>query len=145
MIRKIFLMVLFAFSVFVLNAQDPSLTVIANSKGAPAELKFAELKSILKGEKQRWPDGTKILICLMKTNTAAGTTTSRKVYNMSGDDVNKFWLALVFQGKAPAPSFFNSMSELETFVAQNSGAIGVVTQTTGTEAKTISIDGKKTF
>ena len=81
----------------------------------------------------------------MKTNTPAGTATSRKIYSMSGDELNKFWLALVFQGKAQAPSFFNSKNELETFVVQNPGAIGVVTQATEAEAKVIPIDGKMTF
>ena len=138
-------MISLLFFVFVLNAQDLPLTVIANTKGAPAELKFTELKSILKGEKQRWNDGTKIMICLMKTSTPVGAATSHKIYNLSGDEVNKFWLALVFQGKSQAPSFFNTMAELETFITQNPGAIGVVTQATGTEVKAISIDGKKNF
>ncbi len=136
---------MFLFSASILHAQDVPLTVIANVKGAPNDLKFEELKSILKGEKQRWTDGTKITVCLMKTITPAGSATSKKVYNLSGDEVNKFWLALVFQGKAQAPSFFNTLTELETFVSQNAGAIGVVTQTTGNEVKSVSVNGKKTF
>ena len=80
------------------------------------------------GEQQRWRNGTKITIALMKTNTSAGKTTSKKIYGMSGDELNRFWLALVFQGKAAAPNFFNSAAELENFVAQNPGAIGILDQ-----------------
>jgi hypothetical protein len=125
-------------------AQDVPLNVVTNSKGAPSELKLTALKSILKGEKQRWPDGTKITIALMKTNTPVGTTTCKKIYNMSSDELNKYWLALVFQGKGQAPVFFNSSSELESFIAQTPGAIGVTSQATGT-VRTLTVDGKKTL
>lgn len=109
-------------------------------------MQFSELKSILMGEKQRWKNGDRILIALMKTNTPPGKATSEKIYDMSGDELNKFWLALVFQGKAHAPKFFTSANELEDFVAQNPGAIGIVDKPlTGSEIKYININGQKTF
>jgi ABC-type phosphate transport system substrate-binding protein len=128
------------------SADDPSIMVIANEKGAPASLTLKELKSIFKGEKQRWKDGTKISIAFMKSSTPVGNATSNKVLKMSGDQLNKFWLALVFQGKAKAPFFYGSASEVESYVSQNAGAIGVVEagyQVKG--VKVISIDGKKSF
>lgn len=136
--------VLFILIVIKTSAQD-ALTVIGNGKGSPSELKMAQLQSILKGEKLRWNDGTKVVIALMKTNTPIGSITSKKVFNMSEDQLNKYWLALVFQGKADAPSFFNSVSELEAFVAQTPGAIGVTTQSPTTATKTITVDGKKSI
>ncbi|MFD1874660.1 hypothetical protein [Hymenobacter bucti] len=122
-------------------AQDMKLVVIANGKGAPSEMKAAQLNSVMKGEKLRWPDGTKVSIALMKSNTPIGVSTSKKVYNMSSNELNKYWLALVFQGKADAPNFFNSEAELEDFIAQTKGAIGVVNQPAASN-KTILIDGK---
>ena len=98
------------------------------------------------GEQQRWKNGTKITIALMKANTPAGKNTSQKVYGMSSDELNKFWLALVFQGKAQAPNFFNSATDLESFVAQNPGAIGITDQPDNSnEVKTVVIDGKKSL
>lgn len=141
---KIFSVILFILIGLGANAQHPSLTVISNPKGAPTELKEPELKAVLKGERQRWHNGNKIIIALMKTNTDVGKYTSEKVYNMTADELKKYWLALVFQGKAEAPVFFNSTSELETFVAENPGAIGVVDQTppaTGTQV--VLIDGRR--
>ena len=84
----------------IAKAQEQGLTVISNQDGSPAQLKFTELRSIFMGEKQRWHSGTKITIALMRTNTSVGKNTSQKIYDMSGDELNKFWLALVFQGKA---------------------------------------------
>lgn len=130
----------------IANAQTTSLTVISNAKGSPAELKLTELKSIMMGEKQRWRNGNKIVIGLMKTNTPVGKTVSEKIYNMSPDEVRKYWLALVFQGKADAPTFFNTPNELQAFVADNPGAIGIVEQAMpGSNITVVSIDGRRTF
>jgi hypothetical protein len=104
-------------------------------------MKAQQLSSVMKGEKLRWPDGTKVSIALMKSNTPIGVNTSKKVYNMSSNELNKYWLALVFQGKADAPTFFNSEAELEEFISQTKGAIGIVNQPAASN-KTIAIDGK---
>lgn len=139
---------IFMVSVIILYSQSPArcqdmnLVVIANGKGIPSEMKMGQLKSTMRGEKLRWPDGSKVIIALMKTSTPVGINTSRKIYNMSADELNKYWLALVFQGKADAPNFFNSESELEEFISMTNGAIGVVNQPPAS-SKSIVIDGKK--
>ena len=128
------------------KSQQSTLVAIGNVSDVPNDLALSELKSIFMGEKQRWKSGDRILIALMKTNTPLGKTTSSKIYNMSGDEVNKFWLALVFQGKAQAPKFFNSTEELMNFVAQNRGAIGIVDKPImDSEVKFIMIDGQQSF
>jgi ABC-type phosphate transport system substrate-binding protein len=143
MALKIFLVLIFLSMVSLAKSQEGALTVISNPQGAPAILKYSELRSILMGEKQRWRNGSKIVIALMKTNTATGKITSQKIYDMSADELNKFWLALVFQGKAPAPAFFNTAAEVVNFVSQNPGAIGVIDQLAhNNNLRTIIIDGK---
>ena len=128
------------------NAQQATLTAISNVSGAPAEMKQSELKAVLMGETQRWKNGKRILIALMKTNTNVGKTTSSKLYDMSGDELNKYWLSLVFQGKAQAPVFFTSVTELQNFVAQNPGAIGIVDKPVpSAEIRAVVIDGKSSF
>ncbi len=124
------------------KSQDNSLVAVGNHTGTPSEMKYSELKAILMGETQRWKNGKRILIALMKPNTPTGQTTSSRIYDMSGDELNKFWLALVFQGKAAAPTFFNSETELEHFVAQNPGAIGIIDEPVTNDIKVIPIDGK---
>jgi ABC-type phosphate transport system substrate-binding protein len=125
-------------------AQDQPLVIIGNPKGVPADLKLPQLKATMRGERLRWPDGSKVVIALLKSTTPIGQSTSKKVYNMSANELNKYWLALVFQGKADAPNFFSSEAELAEFVAQTTGAIGVVSQPTA-GSKTITIDGKRTL
>lgn len=128
------------------KAQQITLAAVSNPSGAPSEMKLTELKSVLMGEKQRWKNGDKIIIALMKTNTPLGKTTSLRIYDMTGDELNKYWLALVFQGKAQAPKFFSSANELENFVAQNPGAIGILDKPiSDNDVKSVTIDGQKTF
>ena len=65
---------------------------------------------------------------------------------MSGDALLKYWLGQTYQGSAHAPKFFATTSELENFVAENPGAIGVIDQpVANNEIKIISIDGKTQF
>ena len=142
-----FLLILLMLSIsFFARSQEATLAAVGNQSGAPSEMKLSELKSVLLGETQRWKNGNRVIIALMKTNTSIGKTTSARLYEMSGDELNKFWLALVFQGKAQPPNFFSSASELENFVAQNPGAIGILDKPIpGSEIKSILVDGQKTF
>jgi hypothetical protein len=119
------------------------LTIIGSIESVPEEMDMSQLQSVLKGEQMRWADGTKVKIALMKTNTAIGTLTSEQVYKMSGNDLNKYFLALVFQGKVKAPVFFSSESELEAYVAQTPGAIGVLQNTSNDQIKIVIVDGEK--
>lgn len=145
-VLKYLIIIGFIFLHFSATAQNETLFVISNKKGAPEQMKMAELKSIMKGERQRWKDGNKIKIALMKTNTQTGISICRKVYAMNEDELKKFWLALVFQGKADAPVFFNSETELKNFVSENEGAIGIIDILVDTpDIRVVSIDGKKEF
>lgn len=145
-IPKLYLVAFMLFPGTAVTAQVATLTVISNQNGSPSTMKLAELKSVFLGEQQRWRNGTKITIALMKTNTTAGKNTLKTIYNMSSDELNKFWLALVFQGKAQAPNFFNSADDLENFVAQNPGAIGILDKVdANNDIKTVVVEGKKTL
>lgn len=121
------------------------VSVFASDKGAPANLSMKELKAIVQGEKQRWPDGTRISLAFMKTTTSAGNSTARKLLNMSGDQFNKYWLALVFQGKATAPVFFNSAQDLDTYLSSTPGSLGVVEAGSAMKARQITVDEQKSF
>jgi hypothetical protein len=105
-------------------------------------LDINQLRSVLKGEKLRWDDGVTVKIALMKTNTSVGSTTSERIYNMSANELNKYFLAMVFQGKVKAPMFFTSESELENYVAITPGAIGVSSHSADSSVRVIVIDGR---
>lgn len=131
---------------FFASAQDTSLVVIGSQTGVPSDLKFSELKAVFKGERQRWPDGTKVVIAMIKSTSPLGNLVSEKVYSMSGDEVRGFWAAISFAGKSDPPNVFNTAAEVEIFVSQNPGAIAILNKgVTTAEIKTVSVSGKKMF
>jgi ABC-type phosphate transport system substrate-binding protein len=144
-LKILILSIILALTCIRADAQYIALSVISNEKGAPSNMKINELKSVLKGEKLRWEDGSKVVIALMKTNTDVGKNTCSRLYNMSANDLNKMFLALVFQGKGEAPTFFETMRELQAFVKETPGAIGVVESSASNRDKVVYIDGKKSI
>lgn len=129
------------------NAQDNNnLVAIGNQSGVPAEIKMNELKAVFRGERQRWGDGTKVVIAMIKTTTPLGNAVSEKIYSMNGDEVRGFWAGISFAGKFDPPNVFNTEAEVETFVSQNPGAIAILDRVTPTpDTKTVLVSGKKTF
>ena len=127
-------------------AQDNNLVVIGNQTGVPAEIKMDELKAVFRGERQRWGDGTKVVIAMIKTTTPLGNIVSEKIYSMNGDEVRGFWAGISFAGKFDPPNVFNTQNEVEVFVSQNPGAIAILGKVTNEpDVKTILVSGKKTF
>jgi hypothetical protein len=134
-----------SFLLMSFSDDDTPISVFANEKGSPSNLTIKELKAVVQGEKQRWPDGTRISLAFLKTTTPAGNATARKLLNMSGDQFNKYWLALVFQGKATAPMFFSSAQELDNYLSSTPGALGVVDASSQMKTRNITVDDKKSF
>lgn len=126
-----------------LHAQSVDLAVIGHPESVPQEMDLNELRSIMKGERLRWDNGTSVKIALMKTNTVVGSETSEKIFNMSANELNKYFLAMVFQGKVKAPAFFTSESELENYVQRTPGAIGVLSRAANQGLPIIVIEGNE--
>jgi hypothetical protein len=126
-------------------AQD-NFVAIGNQIGVPADLKMSELKAVFRGERQRWSNGTKVVIAMIKSTTPLGNAISEKIYSMNGDEVRGFWAGLAFAGKSDPPNVFNTAAEVEVFVSQNPGAIAILDKPASTpDIKTVLIGGRKTF
>ena len=124
---------------------EGDLSVIVNAKGAPSDIGMPKLKKILKGEQQRWDDGTKILLALMKTSTGTGMKMTAQVYLMTNNELNKYFLAQVFQGKMSSPEFFDSETDLINYVKTKPGAIGIISTVNASGITVLSVDGKKSL
>lgn len=124
---------------FSFRAQEDTLMVIVHEQNDDV-VTSKELGRLLKGQTVRWKNGKKVSIGLMKTSTAVGAQTAKEFYNMNADQLNKYWLSLVFQGKAKAPEFFVDPKALIQFVANHPGAIGIIPNTdlTGTGTRKLA-------
>jgi hypothetical protein len=145
LVKYFFIGILLMCCGFTSAAQD-NLVAIGNQIGVPADLKMSELKAVFRGERQRWSNGTKVVIAMIKSTTPLGNVISEKIYSMNGDEVRGFWAGLSFAGKSDPPNVFNTAAEVEVFVSQNPGAIAILDKPAiQPDIKTILVGGRKTF
>ncbi len=143
--KKIAFSLLFLVSLSAYS-QNNGLTVIGNNNAVSAQLSYADLQTIFLGNKAKWGNGQKVVIAMMKLNTAGGKATCDKLFHMTPDQVTKHWLGVSIKGTIDAPVFFNSVAEVQSFVASTSGAIGIINESSSAaNTKTVLIDGKKAF
>ena len=116
------------------------LSVIVNGSISVDQMSLTTLKASFKGQKVRWGDRMKIRLALMKTSTTTGKLTAENVMGMTGSEMDKFYLTLVFQGKITAPKFFTSESDLSDYVSSTAGAMGIVSKANASNAKVLNIN-----
>lgn len=97
--------------------QDLGMTSMTNAK----------VQRVFTGKETLWKNGKTVVICLPGTKSAKAQEVYTKVYGKSVKEVQKFWLSLVFQGRAKSPIFFDSDQEMVDYVKRTPGAIGVIT------------------
>jgi ABC-type phosphate transport system substrate-binding protein len=143
---RIVAIIIFIFVGMNSYAQGGTFTVISNQEGAPSQMKKSELRFIFLGEKERWNNGTKIKIALMKPNSPSGKIIAANILGMNSNDFAHYWEQQFFAGKGDLPVYFKNISDLQAYVASETGAIGIIDQTpTLTNTQVVLIDGKKSF
>lgn len=124
------------FALFVLSwqvsyaQQNPldELVFVANVKGVNA-LSSKEVVQIFRNGRSLWPAGEKVLIVLPSNKSEFADVVAKNLYGGSVTSMQKFWLALVFQGRANPPVFVQTIEEVLSFISKNPGAIGVLPKT----------------
>lgn len=125
--RGIFIFILF-FQFFLVFAQNKVLTdykIIANQTGF-SQLTSTQLKDYFKGKFTLWNSGKSVKIVLHSSQSQHAPILAKLVYNTSQQGVQKYWLSLVFQGRANPPVFLDSDSEIVNYVSKTPGAIGLI-------------------
>jgi TonB family protein len=115
--------------------------VIANEDLKADTISVAELKSIFFEEKRSLDDGTHAEPVLEKDGLVHEAFL-RQYIGKSADDLQAFYLALVFTGRGSLPKQFGSDAEVIRYVARTAGAIGYVnSETIATGVKTLAVVG----
>ena len=133
------------FSSSVFGQEATMHSVLKNNQNPTEAITHNQLTSIMLGEQQRWADGTKIKLGLIKAGLEGSDIVARKVVNMDEQGFSKHWLALIFQGRASSPRYFNTEIELVAYVSTNQGAIGICKVEIAKERSILLIDGKTKF
>ena len=107
------------------SAKAQSLVVIGNDIGSK-EVKFNYLKEVYQAKYTFWPNKKSMHIALPGTQSDDAIFVYKTVYGKSVKEVQKFWLSMVFQGRAKSPNFFDSSKEMIEYVQKTPGAIGLL-------------------
>jgi ABC-type phosphate transport system substrate-binding protein len=100
------------------------LVFVANVKGTES-LTSKEVVQIFRNGRSLWPSGEKVIIVLPSNKSEFAESVARNLYGGSVTSMQKFWLALVFQGRANPPVFVQTADEVLAYIAKNPGSIGV--------------------
>lgn len=107
-----------------MNAQQ-RVIYFSNGSGT-SSLREEKLSRVFTGKETYWGNDKQIIVCLPSTKSESSTDVCKYVYRQSAKDVQKFWLSIVFQGRAKSPKFFDTEEEMVDFVKRTPGAIGVL-------------------
>ncbi len=99
--------------------------VVANEIGVP-ELTAAQVRAIFRGDRSLWSTGQAVTVVLPSGRVPYADDFSRSVLGMSRDAMQRYWLGLVFQGRAAPPVHLASAAEIIAYVERTPGAIAVV-------------------
>ena len=107
------------------------LEFAANVKGVKS-LSSKEVVQIFRNGRSLWASGEKVIIVLPSNKSDMAESVAKNLYGGSVTAMQKFWIALVFQGRANPPVFLQTEEEIVSYIAKNPGAIGVIPKGAGT-------------
>jgi ABC-type phosphate transport system substrate-binding protein len=107
-------------------------------------LSFDELRRIFRGERQFWPDGSRVTLLVRAPVTQERKLVLEKIYRMTEDAFRQYWIGKMFRAEVAAgPKIVYSSEMARELVTAIPGAIGFMPAhiaTTG--AKVIRIDNR---
>ena len=117
--------VLFQTATFGQQLSLDGLMLIGNKTGLTS-INRKQMNGIFRGTQSIWKSNEQVVVVMPSSKAEFAEQFAASVLQMSHSALQKYWLALVFQGRANAPVFLNSSSEIIEYVKKNPGAIAVV-------------------
>jgi ABC-type phosphate transport system substrate-binding protein len=123
---------------------QPDIAVIVNTEVAVDNLSLADLRRILTGDKEFWPNGSRVTIFIRAPIARERDAVIRDVCQMTEAQFRQHWIAKVFRAETPTgPKILYSGESTIEQVARTPGAIGFVQGPVTTKGvKVVKIDGR---
>lgn len=130
-------------TIFAGTAWARDLAIVVNPGNPVDELSRSELIKIFRVERRFWAS-EKIILLTREQDSWEKELVLEKIYNMSADDLNKFWLTKIFTGEIPAaPAVVGTEFMLKRLVQRLPGAIAYIdSESVDSNVKVLRIDGK---
>jgi ABC-type phosphate transport system substrate-binding protein len=129
-----------AFQDNVINPQNPDNFIVIGNEIGTKTITRKQLTAIFKSEKAFWSNGNPVLVVIPSVKNELVNSVAKEVYKTSVSGMQKFWVSLVFQGRANAPHSFDNDEETIKFIQKNKGAIGFISKNNAEKAVNLLID-----
>ena len=105
--------------------QFEDFVLIGNSTGQK-EIKTADVVRIFKGQLSGWNNGYSVILALPSTSSTESDKVAKLILNGNSSTMQKYWLGLVFQGRANPPYFFDTSEEIIKFIQRTPGSVALL-------------------
>lgn len=129
-----------AFQDKVINPQNPDNFIVIGNEIGTKTITRKQLTAIFKSEKAFWNNGNPVLVVIPSVKNELVNSVAKEVYKTSVSGMQKFWVSLVFQGRANAPHACDNDEETIKFIQKNKGAIGFISKSNAEKAANLLID-----
>jgi len=106
----------------------PDAVIVGNNIGFE-QLTEAQVRRCLRGEVSRWTGGSDLSVTVVLPSTRLPECEATAQFLVSSPrpaSLQKYWLGLVFEGRAKAPIFGQSQQDVLDAVLDKPGALGIV-------------------
>jgi hypothetical protein len=128
------------------QAADPGMAVaiVVHPSTRVDNLSFDELRRYFRGEKQFWPDGSRVTLLVRAPVAQERKIVLQKIYRMNEDAFRQYWIAKMFRAEVAAgPKIVYSSEMARELVTAIPGAIGFMpAASVGSGVKVIRIDNR---
>ena len=102
-----------------------SVVIIGNNIGT-VSMKTNTIINVFKGRLNSWNNDITVRIVLPSQKNESALLIAKVLYGTTVKGMQKFWLSLVFQGRASPPIFLDTDEEIIRYIQKNPGSIGVI-------------------
>lgn len=125
-------------SAYSQNTLPSGYIVIGNNIGSK-QLSSKELNQIFKGKYTSWQNNEQTIIVLPSSKNENVEVVSKFLFNGNKDVMMKYWLSLVFQGRANPPVFLEKDKDIIEYIESNPGSISIIKSTNSNQLNKITI------
>ncbi|OFW25357.1 MAG: hypothetical protein A3H97_06470 [Acidobacteria bacterium RIFCSPLOWO2_02_FULL_65_29] len=120
------------------------LAIVAHPDTPVTELTTAELRQVLKGERQYWTPNLPVVLFVRAPTSAERSAVLDGIFQMSEPQFKQYWIAKTFRAEsASAPKNLRSNELAQQFVSSTAGAIGfMAANDVKPGLKVLKIDGR---
>lgn len=126
------------------SAQSPGDLAIVTHPGTPVtQLSVAELRQVLKGDKQYWTPDLPVVLFVRAPTSAERSAVLDVIYQMTEPQFKQYWIAKQFRAEsATSPKNMRTNELTQQFVSSTAGAIGFMAASdVKPGVKVLKIDG----